>query len=181
MEKNIFNLKYYKDYLTNYYRWNCDISEEKMLERKDFIDKHYTDDYFKKIINNTQKFSIKLLKTLAKENNIWKGQIYTAIKLSPRNVYIFNNCHGGWHADYLFFENYKKQPISLYLLQEYLGDKFYINLEDDVIENYNDKEEAGSEELVHIIINVSVPLESFRKLYDANSSIHNEQGICQKQ
>ena len=132
---SIFNLDSYKEYLINYYFYECDNTESKKDSRRKLIEQRYSDEYLQSIIDNTKEFILNIIDTCNDD--------YISIPIAYREEYIFTNCTGGHHPDILIpiDEVDKSIKISKHLLDAFLGKKFSVFLDEDE-EKYYDEEDG---------------------------------------
>lgn len=114
-------LEEYKKYCMEYYFWECDNTEEKLVERKEKLAR-IGDEYLLMVVNNTYYYARYILKLMKEENNTYNDKIFTSVYYSF-NDYINLGCTGGHFADELYrVECYGQEiMISGYLLKNILG------------------------------------------------------------
>jgi len=162
----MFNLDKYKSYLIEFYYHRYD--EDKLKERKDYINNHYTDNYLTEIINNTQQFILLLLDKMKNDQHIYKDNIFCEMELllsGEIEKYISNGCCGGWPSDRLFHLGNEDTLISKFLIENFFGKKFRIELNYKEIDCFNSREQAGSSYETPIFY-ISGQLDEFNKIYD---------------
>jgi|GEM_PF-2344854 len=178
-----FELQEYKSHLISYYRWPCD--RKNYNDRANYINSHYSDDYLKNIITNTQDFIPMLIQKMANENHTYEENIFNIIELPPffesSTEFISNGCLGGWPSDSLFYldNNNKETLISLYVLKKFFGNKFRIWLGSKDYEDFNPDEQAGVEYSIPTF-EISGPLDEFNKIYNKTMAETNQKKLDKK-
>lgn len=159
-----FDIQKYRNYLENYHRYPYDETQERALFRKEMISK-LDDVYLQQIIDNTKEITLYILKQMAYENNVYDNVIYIRMNLQEKEEYIDNNCIGGGYCDILYnLEN--NGFFSIYLLRKALKD-FNIYISEELLENYNEKENIGSFDY-YKYISISTKEEIFKNIYHQN-------------
>ena len=138
--KNLFSVEQYRKHLENFFVYKYD--EITVLERKKEIDK-YTDTELQKIIDNTIVFADYVIDRIKKEE--YSDTVFFSIDIDEMIYTISNGCVGGWPADTLYsLVDYNPDiRISRYLLKK-IFPNFDIERNDEVYEEYNEKEDVGS-------------------------------------
>lgn len=114
----------YKEYLIKTYKYEIDNTDEKQLNRKEYLNNKYTDSYLNKVIIDTQKIIAKIIEQ--KESN------YYFIKIKEpyvSNKSISLNLCGGWFSD-IVYEDINDNLISEYILKSTFGDKLVIDIQE---------------------------------------------------
>lgn len=141
----LFTLESYKNYLIGYYANAFDIGKEK--ERKEKLESTYSDDYLNNVVANTEKFLLDILKDMLSHVDEGKDKVWFKKEISSR-VYkrISNGCSGGWAADELLCpdEGDLNVLVSPHLLKSFFGSKFFFEISEDIIEQYDEEEDVGS-------------------------------------
>ncbi len=129
----MITLKEYKRYLIEQYRYEIDNTPEKREERKQSLERQYSDEDLSKIINDTYLF---LKDVLNSESVIYAG--YSKIPIPyDTTSFISLNLTGGHHSDTLYVDD-KGRTISNYIAKQFMNDYFYI----DVIEEEREFEDG---------------------------------------
>lgn len=141
---NIFSLDSYKNYLIDFYKNKYD--EERIKERKQYIEKYCSDEFLNLVVNNSKLFILQVVRHMTEQISANNDKVCFKKDIS---TYIFKNisngCSGGWYADRLFCPN-EKEPdvlVSEYLIKSFFGKKFIIDIFDDLTENYDEEDEIG--------------------------------------
>lgn len=164
MIENIFNLENYIKYLKEFYVYPYD--KNTYEERATAIEK-YDQEYLGEIVENTKKFCFEVLDKIKEENNIYRNQISTNIRLAEECCSIRNGCCGGYPSDIVVMPEESPDDfyISEYLVKHFFkGFQIYENY--DIEELFNEEEQAGIE-FLRQKLTISGPLEEFNLLYDA--------------
>ena len=120
----MITLKEYKQHLINQYHYEIDNTPTKREERKLLLESKYSDEDLNSIINNTYLF----IKDVLDNAYIEEGFDYYKIPLEKDTTsYISLNQVGGYHSDTLFQDD-KGRTISKYIIKQFLGEYFYIDL-----------------------------------------------------
>lgn len=175
--EEVFNLKQYRQHLSSYYAYKCD--ENTFEERKRYIDRHYTDEFLQKIIDNTKVFAEYLLNKMYEDQDVFNGYIFNYAKLIDgiNESYITNNCIGGWSADKLYFpEGFEPGFIvSKYLLENYFkGFNVLVDevIENEIVEDYDDFAIGSFYDIEKLVI--SGPLDTFLEIYNNSKLVNKE-------
>lgn len=140
----LFNFEEYKGYLINHHTYKCD--EEKNRERQVYVESRYSDEFLNRVIANTEKFVLIVLKEIYEKLERFGNDVWIETEISS---YIFerisNGCIGGWDADRLFCPNELESDVlvSEYLIRNFFGEKFRIDIYDDLMEHYDEKDDVG--------------------------------------
>ena len=142
--KEIIDLKLYKKYLINYYIYPCD--EIEYDQRKKRINNYYNDDFLDKVVKDTKKFILSILKNMGttvceESNNVFYKELISSYIYKD----IYNGCFGGFNADKLICPDEYNCDflVSMYIIEEFFGDHFKIDLVEDVREKYDEDDEIG--------------------------------------
>lgn len=144
MEEKV-NLNRYKEYLNNYYIYPCDC--DSIQKRKDYIKKYYPDNFLGKVVEDTKKFVLSLVRQMVLQMPDENDKVFVKEMVSSY-IYkdILNGCLGGYHADKLICPDEFRPNflVSLYLIKTYFGENFIFDLYDDIEDEYDEAEEVGS-------------------------------------
>jgi len=129
---SIFNLDSYKEYLINYYVYECDNNDIKKESRRKLIEQRYSDEYLQEVIDHTKEFILNIIDTCNDD--------YISIPIAYKEEYIFTNCTGGYHPDVLIpiDDIDKSVMISKHLLNCFLGKKFSVFIDEDEEEYFDE-------------------------------------------
>lgn len=162
----IFSLKEYKEYLINFNVNKYD--ESRSLDRKEYIECRYSDEQLNKIIIDTEKFVLSILKEMYTKLEIFDEKVWIQQEIS---TYIFqdiiNGCTGGWYADNLFCPDEQNMDtlVSEYLIKSFFGEKFTMDIYDDLTENYDEIDDVGFI-TCNTYFNLTGPRETFVEILD---------------
>jgi len=144
-------LNQYKEHIINNYHYEIDNSPSKREERKQRLEKIYSDEELTKIIKDTYDF---LKDVLNSESVIYDG--YSKIPIEEDTTsYISLNLTGGYHSDTLFKDD-KGRIISKYIARQFVGDYFYI----DVI---SEEREFEDDDIVGVDVDYYLYMQNFPK------------------
>lgn len=157
----MFELEEYKNYLTNYCKYDCDRLEEKVLERQKKIESDFSDEKLNDICRNTEKFLKYFIEECLKEEK----EIFS-ISISSEIEKISTNCTGGWYPDVLIPVSKidSDNKASLYLLKKFLGDDFKINYNTKTPNNSKIKNKSKVNIELEIVILGNI--EALKEKYD---------------
>lgn len=119
----IYDLEHYKEYLINYYYYECDNNEDAIFYRKELLAKMYSDDYLKNVIFQTYNFVNKLLQ-ISKDD--YYGYIKIQLESEPNINYVSLNITGGHFSDTIVNDS-NGNLYSIFLLKEIFGNRFIID------------------------------------------------------
>ena len=131
----MISLTEYKQHLISVYKWPVDGSIEEIEKRKIIMNEKYSDEYFEKIISDTNSFIYDVLASETVKNGYYEKPID-----DDTTAYINLNLHGGWHSDTLFVDDSTGRIISRYLLQQVFGNHLNIEVRYDEIEDTSDED-----------------------------------------
>ncbi|MBE6152289.1 MAG: hypothetical protein E7165_03135 [Firmicutes bacterium] len=166
--KDILDLKTYKQYLINYYKYTCD--EDRGEYRKKYINTHYDTKILDKVVKDTKKFILSIIKQMSmtiseKSDNVFYKEIVSS------NVYkdIYNGSIGGFSPDRLICpDEYNCDClVSLYMIEEFFGNNFKLDLVEDIHEEYDVDDEVGYFNLTTYLY-ICGPKDQFLDIVDAN-------------
>ena len=174
----LITLEDYKNYLIGFYTNKCD--EDKTDERTDYINKHYSNEYLSRIVNNTEKFLLEIIKDMLNTTQYQDDKVWCKKEVSTY-VYkdITNGCSGGWHADTVFCADERDFDylVSTQLIKSFFGSKFHLDVYDDLTERYDEEDDIGSIDCTTYLYIVG-PKELFLEL--VNSKIPEEFCLVKK-
>lgn len=167
MEK-LISVSDYRNYLIAYYQYECDLNMAKLEQRKQIINKFYSDQYLQTIVENTKRFNSMLLEYMKKEDHVINEKVITTIELNHTTIDINNGCSGGFHSDTLIRPLILAQGsyISSYLLQQSFPDFTIEITHDSYEERFDDMVTTFPLDELHI----SCPKEVFNEIYNSNSN-----------
>ena len=144
----MINLEEYKNVLVNIYRYEIDNSESKREERKELLNKRYSDEYLNKIITDTYNV-IKSIFDISDNG-------YCDISMDDDTTcYISLNLTGGYSSDILYIDSYGN-IISRYILKETFGNLLSISVKE--IEHDFD---TGEPDIISFDYSYSLYLQNF--------------------
>lgn len=129
----MISLGEYKEVLVNRCRYACDDNDIKRKERREYLDKHYSDEYLNKIIND----SYNVIRTIFDISE--KG--YCLIELEDSKINgISLNLTFGWISDRLYIDNCGN-IISSYILRRVFGEGLSISDKEKIYDDYSDDDD----------------------------------------
>lgn len=131
----MISLSEYKQHLLSFYTWPIDGNIDEIEERKKIMNEKYSDEYFEKIISDTNSFIYEVLLSETVKYGYFKKEID-----DDTTSYIDLNLHGGWHSDTLFVDDTSGIIISKYLMQQVFGSYLEIDVKCDEIEDTSDED-----------------------------------------
>ena len=135
----MITLKEYKRYLIEQYHYEEDNTPEKKEERRQILERKYSDEVLNSIINNTYLF----IKDVLDEAYIEDGYDYHKIPVKEDTTsHISLGLAEGYHSDTLYRDN-KGRTISKYVAKQFFGGYFYIDLLEEEREIETDDEEIS--------------------------------------
>ena len=123
-------LKQYKNHLVDSYRYEIDNVPDRKEQRRQELDRKFGDQQLMKIIRDTYSF----IKDVLKSDTLEDGYVEVPVE-SDTTSFISLNLTGGYHSDTLYTDS-KGRTISSYIIRQFFGDYFYI----DLIENEYERE-----------------------------------------
>lgn len=128
-------LNEYKFYLVSKYKYNCDNTEEKIIQRKNLLNYKYKNEFLESVIIGTYNFVNKILEI---STNNYPGYIRIPLETEPDITYINLDLSGGWKSDTIVKDN--NNFYSIGLLEKIFGQYFSIEpceveLTEDIDEN----------------------------------------------
>ena len=131
----MISLAEYKQHLINVYVWPIDGNIDEIEKRKIIINEKYSDEYFEKIISDTNSFICDVLSSETLEHGYFIKYIDDD---TTSNIYL--NLHGGWNSDTLFVDDSTGRIISRYLIEQTFGSHLQIEVKCDEIEDTSDED-----------------------------------------
>ncbi len=131
----MISLSEYKQHLLSFYTWPIDGNIDEIEKRKKIMNEKYSDEYFEKIISDTNSFIYEVLLSETVKYDYFKKEID-----DDTTSYIDLNLHGGWPSDTLFVDDISGIIISKYLMQQVFGSYLQIDVECDEIEDTSDED-----------------------------------------
>ena len=131
----MISLSEYKQHLLSFYTWPIDGNIDEIEKRKKIMNEKYSDEYFEKIISDTNSFIYEVLLSETIKYDYFKKEID-----DDTTSYIDLNLHGGWPSDTLFVDDTSGIIISKYLMQQVFGSYLQIDVECDEIEDTSDED-----------------------------------------
>lgn len=119
---NQIDLFEYKELLIRKYRYECDNTDEKILERKDNLETRYEDEYLEEIISCTYCFISKILGMMGE---YYAGYIEIPLDYKPVIEHISLNLTGGWISDTIVKDS-DNNFYSIGILKKIFGPRFMI-------------------------------------------------------
>lgn len=123
----MISLEEYKKYLIYICRYNIDLCETNIKKREEYLNKHYSDEYLNKIINDTYDFIYQIFES----DTVDLG--YCSFDTDEDNITGINlNITGGGYSDTIFCD-LNGRLISKYILEKIFGKYFSISIKKDII------------------------------------------------
>jgi hypothetical protein len=149
----MISLAEYKKYLIDSYHHEIDNTDAKREERKDELERKYSDFQLLRIINDTYSFVLTVLNSKAEKNRYYKIPIDY-----DTTDYIDLNLTGGWHSDRLITDP-RGRIVSTYILKQVFGPL----LDFGVREEFREHEE---DDIVGYDVDYYIYMQGFPKFFD---------------
>lgn len=118
----------YKDHLINIYRSEYDNNPEKREERKQILERHYSDEDLQRIISQTYDFIRDVLLSDTLEYGYIKMPVY-----DDTTDYISLNLVGGYFSDMYIIDDNGRQ-ISEYIINRFFGNQVNLEVREEITE-----------------------------------------------
>ena len=131
----MISLTEYKQHLISVYKWPIDCDIEEIEKREKIINDKYSDEYFEKIIFDTNSFICDVLASETVKDGYFEKPIY-----DDTTSYIYLGLHYGGFSDTLFVDDSTGRIISQYLMHQVFGSRLDIGVRCDEVEDTSDED-----------------------------------------